>query len=157
MSVDKPSVVIHSDGACRGNPGPGGWGTVLESEGKVKELKGYKARTTNNEMELTGAIEGLRALKRPAKVTIYTDSSYVVKGMKEWIFGWKRNGWVTSTKQPVKNRDLWQALDAAARAHRVEWRWVKGHAGNAGNERADRLANEAIDEASQGEPWATNR
>ncbi|MBF0169882.1 MAG: ribonuclease HI [Nitrospinae bacterium] len=147
MTESRPAVEIHCDGACRGNPGPGGWGALLRSGEKIKELYGYKPHTTNNEMELTGAIEGLNALKLPSRVALHTDSSYVVKGMTEWIKGWKRNGWMTSTKQPVKNKPLWQALEAAAARHTVRWVWVKGHAGNRDNERADELANRGIDEA----------
>ncbi len=148
MTEAKPHVVIYTDGACRGNPGPGGWGALMTAAGKTKELYGYKAHTTNNEMELTGAIEALNALKIPSKVSLHTDSSYVVKGMTEWIKGWKRKGWITSTKQPVKNKALWQALEEATSRHTVKWIWVRGHAGDPGNERADALANIAIDTRS---------
>ncbi|WP_421952507.1 ribonuclease HI [Pelagibacterium sp.] len=137
-------VVIHTDGACSGNPGPGGWGAVLEYNGTVKELKGGMAQTTNNQMELTAAIEALNALKRPCAVEIHTDSQYVKNGIQGWLHGWKRNGWKTAAKKPVKNVDLWQALDAATKRHTITWHWVKGHAGHDLNERADRLANEGM-------------
>lgn len=138
-------VEIHSDGACRGNPGPGGWGAVLSAGGRRRELSGAEGATTNNRMELTAAVEALKALKRPCRVRLYTDSTYVQRGITEWLECWKRNGWKTAGRKPVRNQDLWQALDEAASRHDIEWHWVKGHAGNAGNERADRLANEAID------------
>ena len=138
-------VVIYSDGACRGNPGPGGWGAVLQYRDRQKLLKGFAADTTNNRMELTAVIESLRALKRPCEVELNTDSKYVMQGISEWMAGWKRNGWKTAAKKPVKNLDLWQQLDAEASRHQVDWRWVKAHAGIAGNELADQLANEAID------------
>ncbi|WP_338607525.1 ribonuclease HI [Pelagibacterium nitratireducens] len=137
-------VVIHTDGACSGNPGPGGWGAVLEYNGTVKELKGGMAQTTNNQMELTAAIEALNALKRPCAVEIHTDSQYVKNGIGGWLHGWKRNGWKTAAKKPVKNVELWQALDAATKRHTITWHWVKGHAGHDLNERADRLANEGM-------------
>jgi len=137
-------VTIHTDGACSGNPGPGGWGAILEFGGKRKELKGGEALTTNNKMELTAAIEALNALKRPCKVKLYTDSQYVKNGVQSWMFNWKRNGWRTADKKPVKNLDLWQALDAALQRHDVSWHWVKGHAGHDLNERADELANEGM-------------
>ena len=139
-------VEIYCDGACRGNPGPGGWGAVLRGGGKEKELKGYKADTTNNAMELTAAIAALNALKKPSRVTLVTDSSYVSKGMTLWISNWTKNNWKTSARKPVKNRALWQALAKAASRHDVKWVWVKGHNGHPENERADRLANLAIDE-----------
>jgi len=139
-------VSIHADGGCRGNPGPGGWGAVLQSGGVEKELWGGEAHTTNNRMELTAVIRALEALKRASTVHVHTDSQYVQKGINEWIHNWKRNGWRTSDKKPVKNADLWQELDALAKEHEIKWSWVKGHAGNAGNERADRLANRGIDE-----------
>ncbi len=139
-------VVIHTDGACRGNPGPGGWGAVLEFNGRAKLLKGGEVLTTNNRMELTAAIQALETLKEPCAVRLYTDSTYVRQGILEWLRGWKAKGWKTADKKPVKNQDLWERLDAAAARHRVEWHWVKGHAGHPGNEAADRLANEAIDE-----------
>jgi len=139
------AVEIYADGACRGNPGPGGWGVLLRSGGRERELHGGEAQTTNNRMELTAVIEGLRALKVPSQVRVYTDSQYVQKGISEWIHAWKRRGWRTSDKKPVKNVDLWKALDEAARVHAVEWHWVKGHAGHPENERADALANRGID------------
>ena len=138
-------VEIYSDGACRGNPGPGGWGALLRKEGHEKRLCGAAPDTTNNRMELMGAIEGLRALKRPCTVTVWTDSEYVKKGMTEWLPGWKARGWKTSARAPVKNADLWQMLEIEASRHAVDWRWIKGHAGHEGNEIADQLANQAID------------
>ena len=137
-------VIIHTDGACSGNPGPGGWGAVLQYNGTVKELKGGAALTTNNQMELTAAIEALNALKRPCTVELHTDSVYVKDGLTGWIHGWKKNGWKTAAKKPVKNADLWKALDLATQRHTIDWRWVKGHAGDAMNERADQLANEGM-------------
>jgi len=137
-------VSIHTDGACSGNPGPGGWGAVLQYNGMVKELKGGEALTTNNRMELTAAIESLNALKRPCEVHLHTDSTYVKDGLTKWIRGWKKNGWRTADKKPVKNVELWQALDAAVARHQLVWHWVKGHAGDAMNERADELANEGM-------------
>lgn len=133
-------VEIWTDGACSGNPGPGGWGVLLKSGGHEKELMGGEYETTNNRMELMAAIEGLNALKRPSKVTLHTDSTYVKDGLTKWIHGWKRNGWKTAAKKPVKNKDLWQALEAACDPHDINWVWVKGHAGDEGNERADELA-----------------
>src|SRR5690606_37917686 len=138
------SVLIFTDGACSGNPGPGGWGALLEYDGHYKEIKGGAAMTTNNQMELTAAIEALETLKRPCKVEMHTDSQYVKNGINSWIAGWKRNGWKTADKKPVKNVELWQALDEAVRKHEVTWHWVKGHAGNRLNERADQLANEGM-------------
>ena len=135
---------MFSDGACRGNPGPGGWGTILRFNGKERELWGGEAQTTNNRMELTAVIRGLEALKRPSRVRVYTDSQYVQKGISEWIHAWKRKKWVTSDKKPVKNVDLWKELDELAARHAIEWHWVRGHAGHAENERADRLANKGI-------------
>ncbi|ANY62796.1 ribonuclease HI [Comamonas aquatica] len=142
-------VVIYTDGACKGNPGPGGWGVLMQAGPHTKELFGGERETTNNRMELTAVIEALRALKRPCDVTLFLDSEYVRKGITEWIHGWKAKGWKTSTKQPVKNVELWQALDAlvSGAGHRIEWRWVKGHAGDPGNERADALANLGVDRA----------
>lgn len=137
-------VVIHTDGACSGNPGPGGWGAVLQYGEKTKELKGGAALTTNNQMELTAAIEALNALKRPCSVVLYTDSQYVKNGINGWLHGWKKNGWKTAAKKPVKNIELWQALDAAVARHTVEWHWVRGHSGHDLNERADQLANEGM-------------
>jgi ribonuclease HI len=139
-------IVIHTDGACRGNPGPGGWGALLEYNGTRKDLKGGEALTTNNRMELMAAISALEALREPCAVQLYTDSVYVRSGLLEWLPGWKKRGWKTADKKPVKNQDLWQRLDAAAARHQVEWHWVKGHAGHPGNEAADRLANQGIDE-----------
>ncbi len=137
-------VEIHTDGACSGNPGPGGWAAILAWKGRRKELSGAEPETTNNRMELLAAIRALEALKRPMRVRIYTDSEYLRRGMTEWLEGWKRRGWRTSARKPVKNRDLWERLDELCRRHRVEWRWLKGHAGDPLNERADRLAREAI-------------
>ncbi len=139
-------VTIHSDGACRGNPGPGGWGAILESGGVEKALKGAEAPTTNNRMELMAAIAALEALKRACQVEFYTDSEYLRRGITEWLSNWQRNGWKTAARKPVKNADLWQRLDAAAKPHEIRWHWVKGHSGHPGNERADALANLAIDE-----------
>ena len=133
-------VEIHTDGACKGNPGPGGWGVLMRSGEHVRELFGGELETTNNRMELTAVIEAFLALKRPCKITLYLDSEYVRKGITEWIHGWKRNGWRTAGKDPVKNVELWQRLDAAQARHKVIWRWIKGHAGHAENERADALA-----------------
>ncbi|MGR8919959.1 MAG: ribonuclease HI [Gammaproteobacteria bacterium] len=144
--TDSQRVEIYTDGACRGNPGPGGWGVRLRYREHERELKGAAAETTNNRMELTAAIEALAALKQPSPVDLHTDSQYVQKGITEWIASWKKRGWKTASKQPVKNVDLWQRLDALVARHDVRWHWVKGHAGDAGNEAADRLANEAIDE-----------
>ena len=139
-----PQVIIHTDGACSGNPGPGGWGAILQSAGKARELKGGELATTNNRMELMAAIHALEALTKPCKVELHTDSQYVMKGISEWIHGWKRRGWLTADKKPVKNDDLWKRLDAARLRHEVDWRWVKGHAGHELNERADQLAREGM-------------
>jgi ribonuclease HI len=139
-------AVIYTDGACSGNPGPGGWGAVLRYGSVVKELHGGDRSTTNNRMELLAAISALEALTRPVRVDLYTDSRYVLDGITKWLPGWQRNGWKTAAKQPVKNVDLWQRLAEVAARHRVEWRWVRGHSGNQGNERADQLANQGIDE-----------
>lgn len=138
------TVVIHTDGACSGNPGPGGWGAILEYGGKEKELSGAEGETTNNRMELMAAIVALETLKRPCKVRLVTDSTYVRDGVTKWIHGWKRNGWKTAAKKPVKNEDLWRRLDEAQQRHDVQWEWVKGHAGHPENERADQLARDAI-------------
>ena len=138
-------VIIHTDGACKGNPGPGGWGALLQTGGgHEKELWGGEANTTNNRMELMAAIMALEALKRPCKVELHTDSKYVMQGITEWMRGWKARGWLTADKKPVKNADLWQRLDAARLKHDVRWRWVKGHAGHELNERADQLANRGV-------------
>ncbi|NNU27740.1 ribonuclease HI [Isoptericola sp. JC619] len=142
---DKPTVEIWTDGACKGNPGIGGWGALLRSGEHRKELFGGEKATTNNRMELTAVVEALRALKGPSDVTLHVDSQYVMNGMKSWIAGWKRNGWQTAAKKPVKNADLWKALDAEVAEHDVHWVWVKGHAGDPGNERADQLANDGVD------------
>ncbi len=137
-------VTIHTDGACSGNPGPGGWGAVLASAGVERELSGGEALTTNNRMEMMAAIESLRALKEPCAVDLYTDSQYVKNGITQWIIGWQKNGWKNAQKQPVKNADLWQALLEQTKRHTVSWHWVRGHDGNAGNERADTLARLAV-------------
>ena len=146
MNSEKMTEVeIYTDGACRGNPGPGGWGVWMVSGPHEKELFGGELNTTNNRMELTAVITALRALRRPCRVILHTDSQYVQKGISEWIVGWKARGWRTADKKPVKNADLWQELDEATRRHDIQWRWVKGHAGHEGNERADRLANKGVD------------
>ena len=134
-------VDVFTDGACKGNPGPGGWGAWLRNGEHEKEICGGELNTTNNRMELKAVIEALSALSRPCDVVLHTDSQYVQKGISEWIHGWKKRGWKTAAKEPVKNADLWQALDAAQARHQVEWRWVRGHSGHVGNERADQLAN----------------
>ncbi len=138
-------VEIYTDGACSGNPGPGGWGAILRSGGHEKEIWGGEPHTTNNRMELLAVIRALNALKRPVDARVHTDSQYVQKGISEWIHGWKARGWKTAAKEPVKNADLWQALDDAARRHKVDWIWVRGHAGHAENERADALARRGVD------------
>ena len=137
-------VIIHTDGACKGNPGPGGWGAVLQAAGKCKEMSGGEPVTTNNRMELMAAIMALEALTRPCRVDLHTDSKYVMDGITSWIHGWKARGWKTADKKPVKNDDLWKRLDLARARHTVKWHWVKGHAGHALNERADQLANRGI-------------
>ena len=142
--TDRPHVIIYTDGACSGNPGPGGWGVILMSGAHRKELCGGEAETTNNRMELLAAITALEALKRPSRVDLHTDSEYVKNGISQWIHGWKRNGWRTSAKQPVKNAELWQRLDAAQARHEVHWHWVRGHGGHPENERADELAREGM-------------
>jgi ribonuclease HI len=141
-----PSVIIHTDGACSGNPGPGGWGAILHYGDTEKVLKGGELATTNNRMELMAAIQALEALTKPCKVELHTDSQYVQKGIHEWIHGWKKRGWLTADKKPVKNDDLWKRLDAARLRHEVTWRWVKGHAGHELNERADALARQGLKE-----------
>ena len=138
-------LIIHTDGACRGNPGPGGWGVLLSWNDTRKELSGAEAATTNNRMELTAAIMGLTALKRPTVATVQTDSQYVIKGITEWLPSWKARGWRTADRKPVKNQDLWERLDLLAGQHTLRWQWVKGHSGDPGNERVDELANLAID------------
>ena len=150
MSDVLSKVVIYTDGACKGNPGPGGWGALLRSaDGSEKELFGGELGTTNNRMEMMAVIEALAALKRPCQVTLHVDSQYVLKGMTEWLAGWKAKGWKTASKQPVKNVDLWQRMDALVNSagHRIDWQWVKGHAGDPGNERADALANLGVESA----------
>ena len=150
MTLNK--VEIYTDGACKGNPGPGGWGVLLKSGSTERELFGGELATTNNRMELLAVIEALTALKRPCLVTLFLDSEYVRKGITEWTSGWKARGWRTAAKQPVKNVDLWQQLDAlvAGGGHQIDWRWVKGHAGDPGNERADALANRGVEQALAG-------
>ena len=146
MSASPPPVVIYTDGACSGNPGPGGWGAILMYGRHRKEIMGGEASTTNNRMELLAAISALDALTRRSKVELHTDSNYVMQGITEWIHGWKRNGWRTADKKPVKNLELWQRLEEARRRHDVSWHWVKGHAGHPENERADELAREGMKE-----------
>lgn len=143
MTQDK-TVSLYTDGACKGNPGKGGWGVLMRYGSHEKELFGGEAHTTNNRMELTAIIQGLAAIKRPCAVVIYTDSQYVKNGMEQWIHGWKKNGWKTASKQPVKNEDLWQQLDRLAAQHQIQWQWVRGHAGHTENERADALANQGV-------------
>ncbi len=140
-------VTIYTDGACRGNPGPGGWGAILQYGDREKELYGAEKDTTNNRMELMAAIRALEELKRPCDVTLTTDSQYVRKGITEWLPNWKKRGWKTADKKPVKNQELWQRLEKAAEKHKIHWKWIKGHSGHPENERADSLANQAIDEA----------
>jgi ribonuclease HI len=145
--MTEETIDIYTDGACSGNPGPGGWGALLRLGDQEKELFGGEPATTNNRMEMTAVIEGLRALKRAMRVRVHTDSQYVQKGITEWIGGWKRRGWMTADRKPVKNVDLWQALEREAARHRVEWLWVKGHAGHVDNERADALARRGVETA----------
>ena len=147
---DDDVIDIYTDGACSGNPGPGGWGAILRAGLHEKELFGGERATTNNRMELLAVIEALRALKRPVKARVYTDSQYVQKGISEWIQNWKRRGWKTAAKEPVKNADLWQALDAEAARHSVDWRWVRGHNGHAENERADALSRRGVEQVRKG-------
>ena len=144
----RKTIEIFTDGACSGNPGPGGWGAILRYKEHEKELFGYSSQTTNNRMELTAVVEALRAIKEPCHVILYTDSRYLKDGITGWIHKWKRNNWKTSTKEPVKNKDLWEALDEAAQRHDIEWHWVKGHAGHPENERCDQLARKAIQQRS---------
>jgi ribonuclease HI len=139
------TVIIYTDGACRGNPGPGGWGVILNYKGKFKELYGAEKHTTNNRMELMAAIQALETLTKPCSVRLNSDSSYVLKGITDWMPNWKKRGWLTAAKTPVKNEDLWRRLDAVIAKHKVEWKWVKGHSGDTGNDRADALANLGID------------
>lgn len=147
MTESNPGIVeLYTDGACRGNPGPGGWGVLMRFNGHEKEMFGGDAATTNNRMELMAAIQALETLSRPCKIRLYTDSKYVMHGITEWIDQWKTRGWKTAAKKPVKNVDLWQRLDKARERHTIEWHWVKGHSGHDENERADQLANRGIDE-----------
>jgi ribonuclease HI len=150
-AVDDEPVLIHTDGACSGNPGPGGWGATLAWKGKRRELSGGERLTTNNRMELMAAIAALETLKRPSRVSLFTDSQYLRKGITEWIDAWRRRGWRTADRQPVKNQDLWERLDTARRTHEVDWHWLKGHAGHADNERCDELAREEIRRLREGE------
>lgn len=145
MSKMNDVVIIYTDGACRGNPGPGGWGVILSYKGNAKELYGGEPETTNNRMELTAVINALETLTKPCAVQINSDSKYVLQGITEWMDNWKKRGWKTASKSPVKNEDLWRRLDAARLPHNIEWLWVKGHSGNSGNDRADQLANLGID------------
>ena len=145
-----PEIRITTDGACKGNPGPGGWAAILQWNGTEKVLQGAERTTTNNRMEMTAVIEALASLKRTCDVVLYTDSEYVKNGITTWIHGWKARGWKTAAKQPVKNVELWQRMDALSQLHRIEWRWVKGHAGDPGNEKADELANRGVDMARAG-------
>ena len=151
MNNNEP-VEVFTDGACRGNPGPGGWGAILRTNGREKELFGGEPATTNNRMELTAVIRALEALTRRSRVSVYTDSQYVQKGISEWIHSWKRRGWKTADRNPVKNEDLWRRLDELAARHEVEWHWVRGHAGHPENERADKLANKGIPDDQTGRP-----
>lgn len=147
MNAD--TIYIYSDGACKGNPGPGGWGALLVTDGHRKEICGGEANTTNNRMEMTAVIRALESLKRPSAVEVHTDSQYVQKGISEWMAGWKRRNWRTADGKPVKNQDLWLQLDALSQLHRIEWKWVRGHNGHPENERADELANEGVLQAQQ--------
>lgn len=142
--TEQPHVIIYTDGACQGNPGPGGWGALLRYGRHEKELSGSDPDTTNNRMELLAAVEALRTLKRPCQVDFYTDSEYLKRGITEWLAGWKARGWRTSGKKPVKNQDLWRSLEEAIQSHQVDWHWVRGHAGQRENERVDQLARQAI-------------
>lgn len=142
-------VRVWTDGACRGNPGPGGWGVLLEYNGNRREMSGGEPQTTNNRMEMLAAIQALESLREPCEVTLHTDSTYLMKGLRDWLPNWKARGWRTADKKPVKNKDLWQRLEAAAHAHRVNWQWVKGHSGDPGNEAADQLANQGIEQLEE--------
>ncbi len=144
--MSEQKVVVYTDGGCRGNPGPGGWGAVLQFGEHEKEIYGYEAETTNNRMELMAAISALELLSRSCEIELTTDSQYVRQGILEWMDGWKKRGWKTAAKKPVKNKDLWQRLDAAVQSHNIKWHWIKGHSGHPGNDRADDLANRAMDE-----------
>ncbi len=144
--MSEQKVVVYTDGGCRGNPGPGGWGAVLQFGEHEKEIYGYEAETTNNRMELMAAISALEMLSRSCEIELTTDSQYVRQGILEWMDGWKKRGWKTAARKPVKNKDLWQRLDAAVQSHNINWHWIKGHSGHPGNERADDLANRAMDE-----------
>ncbi|MBS1185046.1 MAG: ribonuclease [Proteobacteria bacterium] len=148
--MNAETIYIYSDGACKGNPGPGGWGALLVSSGHRKEISGGEPNTTNNRMEMTAVIRALESLKRPSTVEVHTDSQYVQKGISEWMSGWKRRNWHTADGKPVKNQDLWLQLDALSQLHRIEWKWVRGHAGHPENERADALANQGVLQAQQG-------
>lgn len=150
MTKASKRVIVHTDGACSGNPGPGGWGAILEFNGREKEVFGGAPETTNNRMELTAAIEALRALKGPSAVELHTDSEYLRNGISKWIHGWKRNGWKTADRKPVKNTDLWQTLESLTETHDVDWRWVRGHAGHDLNERADALARQGMEPYMKG-------
>ena len=146
MTKNSNLVQIFTDGACKGNPGPGGWGAIMKYGDHVKELNGYSAETTNNIMELTAVIEALKSLTRPCNIILTTDSNYVKNGITEWIHSWKKKGWKTANKKPVKNKEYWQQLDVEVQRHTIDWKWVKGHSGHPENERSDELANEAVDE-----------
>jgi ribonuclease HI len=145
MNTNHTILKIYTDGACKGNPGPGGWGALLDYEGKIKEINGYSANTTNNIMELTAVIKSLKELNRPCNIIITTDSNYVKNGITKWIHNWKKNGWKTANKKPVKNKELWENLDSLTKSHTIDWQWIKGHSGHPENERVDTLANLAID------------
>ena len=144
MNTNSTTLKIYTDGACKGNPGPGGWGALLDYDGKIKEINGYSANTTNNIMELTAVIKSLKQLNRPCNIIITTDSNYVKNGITKWIHNWKKNGWKTANKKPVKNKELWENLDSLTKSHTIDWQWIKGHSGHPQNERADTLANNAI-------------
>ena len=144
MNTNYTTLKIYTDGACKGNPGPGGWGALLDYEGKIKEINGYSANTTNNIMELTAVIKSLKQLNRPCNIIITTDSNYVKNGITKWIHNWKKNGWKTANRKPVKNKELWENLDNLTKGHTINWQWIKGHSGHPQNERADTLANNAI-------------